>query len=60
MRGRQPAAGRNSGDVAEVHVTEALNATHRPVHPSFETGTLVPQTLASYNDGGTCRQGVSV
>ena len=28
MRGRQPAAGRNSGDVAEVHVTEALNAAH--------------------------------
>ena len=28
MRGRQPAAGRTPADVAEVHVTDALNAAH--------------------------------
>ena len=28
MRGRQPAAGRTRADVAEVHVTDALNAAH--------------------------------
>lgn len=28
MRGRPPAAGRTAADVAEVHVTDALNAAH--------------------------------
>ena len=48
MRGRQPAAGRTPADVAEVHVTDALNAAcseaahdgplRKPFNGSYELG----------------------
>ena len=56
MRGRQPAAGRTPADVAEVHVTEALNAAHsEAAHdgPS-QTGLSGPSCAASLGAARAC------
>ena len=46
MRGRQPAAGRTPADVAEVHVTEALNAAQSEAdHDGPVTNGFCHQTI---------------
>ena len=46
MRGRQPAAGRTPADVAEVHVTDALNAAHsEAAHDGAVTNPISTRTI---------------
>ena len=46
MRGRQPAAGRTPADVAEVHVTDALNAAcSEAAHDGAVTNRISNRTI---------------